>query len=41
MADPKWLCFYNEAYLVVAVVYFFICFGASRYSRWLEQRLAS
>lgn len=40
-ADPKWLGFYNEAYLVVAVVYFVVCFGASRYSRWLERWLAS
>jgi general L-amino acid transport system permease protein len=40
-ADPQWLGFYNEAYLVVAVVYFVICFGASRYSRWLEKRLAA
>lgn len=37
--DPSWLGFYNEAYLVVATVYFAICFGASRYSRWLERRL--
>ncbi|MXN46552.1 ABC transporter permease subunit [Shinella kummerowiae] len=40
-ADPQWLGFYNEAYIVVAVVYFAICFGASRYSRWLERRLAA
>lgn len=39
-ADPQWLGFYNEAYIVVAVLYFVICFGASRYSRWLERRLA-
>lgn len=39
-ADPQWLGFYNEAYIVVAVIYFAICFGASRYSRWLERRLA-
>ncbi|WP_331376092.1 amino acid ABC transporter permease [Sinorhizobium chiapasense] len=39
--DPNWLGFYNEAYLVVAIVYFVICFGASRYSQWLEQRLAA
>ena len=38
--DPQWLGFYNEAYLVVAVVYFVICFGASRYSRWLERRFS-
>ncbi|RVL88351.1 amino acid ABC transporter permease [Sinorhizobium meliloti] len=40
-ADPNWLGFYNEAYLVVAAVYFVICFGASRYSRWLEGRFAA
>ncbi len=40
-ADPQWLGFYNEAYLVVAVVYFVLCFGASRYSRWLENKLAA
>jgi general L-amino acid transport system permease protein len=38
-ADPNWLGFYNEAYIVVAIVYFAICFGASRYSLWLERRL--
>lgn len=38
-ADPQWLGFYNEAYIVVAVVYFVICFSASRYSRWLERKL--
>lgn len=38
-ADPNWLGFYNEAYLVVAVVYFTLCFSASRYSQWLERRL--
>ena len=26
---------------MVAVVYFAICFGASRYSQWLERRLAA
>jgi general L-amino acid transport system permease protein len=38
-ADPQWLGFYNEAYIVVAVIYFVVCYGASRYSRWLERRL--
>jgi general L-amino acid transport system permease protein len=37
--DPAWLGFYNEAYLLVALVYFAICFGASRYSLWLERLL--
>jgi general L-amino acid transport system permease protein len=36
--DPQWLGFYNEAYLVVALIYFIACFGASRYSLWLERR---
>jgi general L-amino acid transport system permease protein len=38
--DPNWLGFYNEAYLAVAVIYFVIGFGGSRYSLWLERRLA-
>ena len=38
-ADPKWLGFYDEAYLFVAVIYFILCFGGSRYSRWLERYL--
>lgn len=37
--DPQWLGFYDEAYLVVAVIYFAICFGGSRYSLWLERYL--
>lgn len=37
--DPNWLGFYSEAYLLVALIYFVTCFGASRYSLWLEQRL--
>jgi len=37
--DPSWLGFYNEAYIAVAFIYFVICFGASRYSLWLEGRL--
>lgn len=39
--DPKWLGFYDEAYLIVAVIYFVFCFGGSRYSRWLERRLGA
>lgn len=39
--DPSWLGFYNEAYLVIALVYFIICYGGSRYSLWLERRLKS
>lgn len=38
--DPNWLGFYNEAYAFAALVYFAVCFGASRYSLWLERRFA-
>lgn len=37
--DPNWLGFYNEAYLVVAVIYFVFGYGGSRYSAWLERWL--
>ncbi len=37
--DPKWLGFYDEAYIFVAVIYFVLCFSGSRYSRWLERYL--
>jgi len=37
--DPKWLGFYDEAYLFVAAIYFVLCFAGSRYSRWLEKLL--
>ena len=39
--DPKWLGFYDEAYLVVAVIYFVFCFSLSKYSRSLERSLAT
>lgn len=38
--DPQWLGFYTEAYAFAALVYFVLSFGASRYSLWLERRLA-
>ncbi|WP_456639599.1 amino acid ABC transporter permease [Bradyrhizobium sp. USDA 10063] len=38
-SDPNWIGFYSEAYLVVAVIYFAIGYGGSRYSLWLERRL--
>jgi general L-amino acid transport system permease protein len=37
--DSNWLGFYDEAYLVVAVIYFVFGYGGSRYSLWLERRL--
>jgi len=39
-ADPNWLGFYKEAFFIVAVLYFVIGYGGSRYSHWLERRLA-
>lgn len=37
--DTAWLGFYNEAYVFSALVYFALCFAASRYSLWLERRI--
>lgn len=38
--DPVWRPFYLEGYLFLALLYWTMCFGLSRYSRWLERRLA-
>ncbi|MEC4589667.1 amino acid ABC transporter permease [Nitrospirillum amazonense] len=40
MADPAWPAPFAETYLLIAVVYFTICFSISRYARWLEGRMA-
>ncbi len=37
--DPTWRPFYLEGYLFIALVYWTLCFGLSRYSLWLERRL--
>jgi general L-amino acid transport system permease protein len=39
--DTQWLGFYDESYFVAAIIYFVICFGASRYSLWLERYLGT
>ena len=39
--DPTWRPFYLEGYLFLALVYWVMCFGLSRYSAWLERRLAA
>ena len=36
LSDPAWPTPYAETYLAVALIYFLICFGISRYSRSLE-----
>ncbi|RYF41254.1 MAG: amino acid ABC transporter permease, partial [Comamonadaceae bacterium] len=38
--DPVWRPFYLEGYLFIATVYWVMCFGLSRYGRWIERRLA-
>ncbi|NTF52920.1 amino acid ABC transporter permease [Agrobacterium rhizogenes] len=40
-ADPAWLGFYTEAFVFTGAIYFTISFVASRYSLWLERRLAA
>lgn len=39
--DPVWRPFYLEGYLFLALLYWVMCFGLSRYSAWLERRLAA
>lgn len=37
--DPDWLGFATESYVFVALVFWVFCFGMSRYSIWLENKL--
>ncbi len=37
--DTAWLGFYDEAFGFAALIFFILCFAASRYSLWLERRL--
>ena len=39
-SDPNWRPFKIEAYLFIASIYFACCFAMSRYSLWVEKRLA-
>jgi general L-amino acid transport system permease protein len=39
LSDPAWPAPYVETYLFIALIYFAICFGISRYSLWLEHHL--
>ena len=41
LADAKWNGLATETYLFVALFFFVSCFAMSRYSLWLERRLAS
>lgn len=39
--EQEWPGCYTTAYFVAGLVFFAICFTASRYSRWLERRLGT
>jgi general L-amino acid transport system permease protein len=39
-SDPNWRPFKIEAYIFIAAIYFVCCFAMSRYSLWIENRLA-
>ncbi len=40
LTDPAWPSPYAETYFLVALIYFAICFSISRYSFWIERRMA-
>lgn len=39
LADPNWLGYSVEAYVFIGLIYWIFCFGMSRYSLFLEQKL--
>ncbi len=39
-SDPNWRPFKIEAYFFIAAIYFACCFAMSRYSLWIEKRVA-
>lgn len=41
LADPAWRGFSIEAYIFVAAIYFIFCYSMSKYSKALEDRLAT
>lgn len=41
LSDTKWTGLANEMYLFVAIFFFLSCFGMSRYSLYLEKKLAT
>jgi general L-amino acid transport system permease protein len=38
--DPRWFGFSVEVYIFAGALYFVFCYAVSRYSQWLEARLA-
>jgi general L-amino acid transport system permease protein len=41
IADPQWRQFYIESYVFIALIYWGFCFFMSRYSLFIESRLAA
>ena len=41
LSNPEWLGFSREAYIFVAILYFFGCFSMANYSRKLEKELST
>jgi general L-amino acid transport system permease protein len=41
LTDPDWRAYFLEGYLFIALIYFVCCFAMSRYSQWIERRLAT
>ena len=39
--DADWRLFYFEGYLFIGLIYWVGCFSMSRYSQWIERRLAA
>jgi len=39
LSDPKWMGFSAEAYIFLALIYFFCCYFMSNYSRRMEREL--
>jgi general L-amino acid transport system permease protein len=40
LTDPPWRRFFTEAYIFVGAMFFVMCFTMSKYSHYLERRLA-
>lgn len=38
-SDADWRPFIIEAYIFIAIIYFFFCFSMSRYSMWVEKQV--
>jgi general L-amino acid transport system permease protein len=39
LTDVKWIGLQREAYIFIAILFFFCCYGMSLYSSYLERKL--